>query len=204
MPPNSRLPAVLTTQDLALAELCSARLDGEIYALGDAWCPIDVSDGPANRARTLTLLMPSAAVAERASAAWIYGLAPEPACHEVHLDSRARRHVAPSVRLHVREVNDPFADTLDFEGVRVTAPLRTAVDLALCRHQLGDPEEARLIALLATLVRYGGRRDIDEPSRRCELLNSVRGQRAIARFTAVQKLFEDQKNSPGPEAPIRR
>jgi hypothetical protein len=97
----------------------------------------------------------------------------------------------------VREVNDPFADTLDLEGVSVTTPLRTAVDLALCRpdHPVDDPEEARLVALLATLVRYSGCQDVDEPQHRCSLLNSVSARRASARFTAVQELFDDERSS---------
>lgn len=189
--PNSRLNAILSVQDLAPAELSSARLDGEIYAAGDSWCPIDVIDGPATRARAISLLVPVTIVAERSSAAWIYGLIPEPVCHELRLSSHARRHVAPSVRLRVREVRDPLAETLDLEGVRVTTPLRTAVDLALCRHQTdGDPDDERLIWLLAALLRYGGCPDIRDTLSRSAPAHSPTGLRAQDRFTAAQSLIE--------------
>ncbi|TFD45191.1 hypothetical protein E3T55_19470 [Cryobacterium frigoriphilum] len=179
--------------DLALAELCSARLDGEIYLVGDVWYPIDEIDSPASRARTISRLVPVAVVAERSSAAWIFGLAPEPCCHELHLDSGARKRVPLSLRVRVREVRDPLAETLTIGGVCVTTPLRTAVDLALCRtNPAGDCEEARLVDLLAALLRYGGYRTVREALHGCVPALSPSGQRAAARFRAVQDLFDDE------------
>lgn len=195
MPPNqrsTRLGSILSVRDLSLAELSSARLDGEIYALGDSWCPIDEIDGPVNRARTVSLLVPVPAVAERASAAWIFGLTPEPACHELRVDSRARKHVAPSVRLRVREVRDPFADTDNLDGIPVTTPLRTAADLALCRsHHASGPAERALVELLASLLQYSGCRDTRQAVRLCAPEHSAAWQRAVARFDAVQELWDN-------------
>lgn len=190
-PSTTRRRSVASVEVLALAELCSARLDGEIYLVGDEWCSIDEIDGPASRARAITRLVPIAAVAERSSAAWIFGLAPEPARHELHLDSGARKHVPPSLRLRVREVRDPLADTMTVGGVSVTTPLRTAVDLALCRpHNTSAGEELRLVALLAALLRYAGSPGISEALRRCGPARSPTGLRAAARFRAVHELLD--------------
>jgi hypothetical protein len=191
--PSTRLPAVLTPEDLSLAELSSARLDGEVYALGSAWCPVDEIDGPVNRARAVGLLVPVTAVAERATAAWIFGLTAEPSCHELRLDSRARRHVSPSVHLRIREVRDPLTDTLELDGVHVTTPLRTAIDLALYRSDRHDnTAEARLLDLLASLLRYSGCRDDRAAQSRLAPLDSANAHRARARFRAVQNLFDDE------------
>ncbi|MFC5931491.1 type IV toxin-antitoxin system AbiEi family antitoxin [Cryobacterium melibiosiphilum] len=190
-PANTRLPSILSATDLPIAALCGARLDGEVYPLGDFWCLVDENDGPITRARATSMLVSVAVAAERATAAWIYGLTPEPARHELRLDSRARKHVQPSVRVRVREVRDPFADTVDIGGVPVTTPLRTAVDLALSRGDLVDGRhELGLVALLADLLRYSGYGDTHAAIARCVPAHSPVGERAAARFAAVQQLLD--------------
>jgi hypothetical protein len=149
---TSRLGRVLSTRDLPLAELCSARLDGELFALGDGWCAVDEPEGAESRAAAIALVAPRRVVAERVTAAWIFGAAVEPAQHQFCVDVGARVNVPRSPRLHLREVVGAEADTLCLGGLRVTNPLRTAVDLA--RHPPGTTSD--LIPMLRTLVqRYG-------------------------------------------------
>ena len=54
----ARLPPVLDTHDLPLAELCAARLDGELFAIDDGWAPLDEPDLPAFRAAVTALPCP--------------------------------------------------------------------------------------------------------------------------------------------------
>jgi len=143
---------VLTPNDLPLAELSSARLDGELYPIGEFWCPIDEPDGPAVRARAAGLLVPARAIAERMSAAWIYGTRPEPSRHQFCVDLGARTHVPPSPRLQLREVHCAPEDTLTIAGLRVTTPVRTVVDLA----RTPGRDAPGLVPLLADLLRFGG------------------------------------------------
>ena len=54
----ARLPMVLGTDDLPIAELCAARLDGELFAIDDGWAPVDEPDLPAFRAAVVALRVP--------------------------------------------------------------------------------------------------------------------------------------------------
>lgn len=148
---SSQLVPVLTSRDLPLAELSGARIDGEVFALGEAWCPIDEIESPASRARVAGLLVPARAIAERMSAAWIYGFAPEPLRHQFCVDIGARAHIPLSPRLQLREVICSPEDNRTIGGLRVTTPLRTFVDLALCTPD--DP--VGLVPLLAELLGSG-------------------------------------------------
>src|SRR4029453_1226419 len=67
------LPAVLGTEHLPLAELCAARLDGEVFAIDDGWAPVDEPDLPAFRAMVTALRAPRSLIIERMSAAWVHG-----------------------------------------------------------------------------------------------------------------------------------
>ncbi|TFC15367.1 hypothetical protein E3O19_09695 [Cryobacterium algoritolerans] len=146
---TTRLRSVLSGLDLPVAELSSARLDGELFSLGDFWCAVDEPDGPLTRAQAAALLVPPRAIAERLTAAWIYGLAPEPRRHHFCVDVGARVHPQPSARLILREVTCPPADTVTIAGLRVTRPLRTLVDLA--RWPKPDVDVVPLIDALLSL-----------------------------------------------------
>jgi hypothetical protein len=146
--PTSRLGRVLSTSDLPLAELCSARLDGELFALGDGWCALDEPEGAESRAAAVALVAPRRAIAERVTAAWIFGAAVEPAQHQFCVDVVARVNVPRSPRLHLREVIGAEANTLRLGGLRVTTPLRTVVELA--RRPPGATND--LIPVLRTLL----------------------------------------------------
>ncbi|MEO6201238.1 MAG: hypothetical protein ABIX44_08755 [Cryobacterium sp.] len=179
------LAPVLTPDDLPLAELCGARLDGEVYPLGDFWCPIDEPDGPLGRARTAGLLVPPRAIAERMTAAWIYGLCPEPARHQFCVDLAARTHVPPSPRLQLREVRCAPEETSTIAGLPVTMPLRTVVDLA----RSPELDAPSLPPLLAALLLLGGFRDAHVAVRICQRQNLPHKTIALARLAAAQEIM---------------
>jgi hypothetical protein len=126
-----RLPAVLSTVDLPLAELSSASLDGELYPLGEGWCPVDAPAGALSRALSIAAALPGRVIIERMTAAWIYGAAPEPVRYQLCADTENRVNLPFSVRYSLREVVGVAGDTISVAGLRVTAPARTVLDL--CR-----------------------------------------------------------------------
>jgi hypothetical protein len=148
-----RLNPLLTDRDLPTAELCGARLDGEVFALGDGWCCVDEVPAEAVRAQAAALLVKGRAIAERMTAAWIFGLVPEPQKHQFCVDAAHRAHVRLSSRLQLREVICSPADILILAGLRVTTPLRTIIDLA--RHA---PDGVQVVPVVAALLAYG---DVD-------------------------------------------
>lgn len=147
------VPTVLTPTDLPLAELNCARLDGELFAVAGAWCPIDAHDGPETRAQALAPLAPTRAAAERMTAAWIYGLAAEPARHQFCVDVTARTRKPGVTGTLLREVRIGADDTRVVGPQLVTTPLRTAIDLARWGRSAGVPPDT---ALLAALLAYDG------------------------------------------------
>lgn len=179
------LAPVLTPEDLPLAELSSARLDGELYAVAECWCPVDEPEGPPVRARAVGLLVPPRAIAERMTAAWIYGISPEPSRHQFCVDLGARTHVPPSPRLQLREVHCAPEDTLTIAGLRVTTPLRTVVDLA----RTPGPDAPGLVRLLAELLRFGGLPDAEPAAQLCRRHNLPHKTIALARLAAAAELL---------------
>jgi hypothetical protein len=147
-----RLPAVLSRLDLPLPELQAARLDGEVFALDECFCPIDEVDQQRLRAASLALLLPPRLIAEQHSAAWIHGAMPyAPQRHEVCTETTARQRPTSLSRFAVREVVIDAADIVDVSRLRVTTPLRTVIDLARFSTQFGD-EEIRIVTELVTLA----------------------------------------------------
>jgi hypothetical protein len=141
-----RLSPVLTTRDLPLAELHAARLDGELVALDDAFTPIDQPHGREARAASLALSWPERLIAERHSAAWIWGaLDRPPSPHELCASLGARARASIPRRVIVREVAIADDEVVVIASQRVTTPLRTLTDLARFDAQL-DPAVLRSIA----------------------------------------------------------
>ena len=186
---NSRLCSVLSARDLPLAELCGSRLDGELFPLGDFWCPVDEVDDPAQRARAVGMLLSSPrAIAERLTAAWIYGVAPEPHRYQFCVQNSARMKLVPSPRLRVREVNCPADQLQTISGLRVTLPLRTAIDLT--RWQ-GEAGAAELVPLIAALLRLAGHA-CTEPARRAFAVPNLPFKaQALTRLREVQRHLDD-------------
>jgi hypothetical protein len=149
----ARLAPVLHAGDLPLAELCAARLDGELFRLDEGFAPIDTGAGAHDRARAAGRFWPSRLIAERATAAWIWGAAPDPpARHQLCASKDARARPPVPARTSVREVAIAPDEYVHLTTVRVTTPLRTVVDLA--RFADGYTDDDRDVA--RALVALGG------------------------------------------------
>lgn len=146
-----RLAPVLSPADLPVAELCGARLDGEVYATGDGWCPVDEIDDAGVRSRAAALLVPPRAVAERMTAAWIYGACAEPARQQYCIDAASRVKMMLSPRIRLREVALHADDVVTLPGMRVTSPIRTMADIA--RDETAGDDDA-VGALTALMERF--------------------------------------------------
>ncbi len=141
------LPPVLTPVDLPLAELAAARLDGQLFRLGDGFAPIDTPDSAAHRAASLRPGLHERIIAEQHTAAWIWGAIdrmPRPARYAVAIGARVGRVLGGGVL--VREVVIASADTTILAGLAVTTPVRTALDLVRSP-RFGPPEEHLVLEL---------------------------------------------------------
>ena len=179
-----RLATLLTLADLSIAELCSARLDGEVFMIGDSWCPIDEIDGSENRARALAQLGSPRLINERSSAAWVYGDAPEPMVHEFCLNARTRSRLGDSPRVRIRQGHCAAERTQPLGGVAVTQPLCTAVDLA----RFSDQPAQQLLPVLARLLRRSGPDALTLARQDCQHPTGSTTALALARLTEAAAL----------------
>jgi hypothetical protein len=146
----SRLESVLCSNDLPEAELQAARLDGELYAVSECFCPIDVVADRHHRGRSLSLVLPRRVIAEQLTAAWVLGAIPfPPQRHQLCADVGRRVRSPDTARASVREVVIDDAELLSFGGLRVTTPLRTVIDLARFSPDFGDREREVVRSLMA-------------------------------------------------------
>jgi hypothetical protein len=190
----------LTVNDLALAELHSARLAGHVYQVADSWCVIDEIDGCANRAIAASQLVLPRAIAEQLTAAWIYGVAPEPRRHQFCVLIGARTTAVRSPRVQVREIVRSPDDVRTIAGVRVTTPLRTAVDLARYTPR-STPE---LVALLARLLQYAQYPDVSAAVRLCKHGSPAHSTLAVTRFAAVSAELQTLNRQTEPDSTTGR
>lgn len=125
-----RLPLVLGAGELPEEELLCAALDGELFRIGGAFCPVDTVIGAHERATVVRHDSPDWAIAERYTAAWIYGVHPTfPRPLELCVDSRTRMHPVSDRLREFREVVLTDAETLAIGPLSLTTPLRTAIDI---------------------------------------------------------------------------
>ncbi|MFF2276494.1 hypothetical protein [Agromyces sp. NPDC058126] len=126
----ARLPPVLSTDDLPLAELCAARIDGELFVIDEGWVPIDEPDLPGTRAAAAALRVPRRLIIERLSAAWVHGaLDMPPRIAQFCVPLHERVAVVAGPRTSVREVVIDPGDVVELGGARCTTPSRTVFDL---------------------------------------------------------------------------
>jgi predicted anti-sigma-YlaC factor YlaD len=173
------LPPVLHQLHLPLAELCAARLDGELFALDEAFVPVDLCDTPEHRARTVYLHCADRLIAELRTAAWIWGAAPlPPVRHELCARITARARPITVQRSVLREVVIEEDELRMLGGVLVTSPLRTTVDIARSSDEFDaqDAEIVRSLFRLGKLELADVRRALD---RRRNLPNKVRAMKRI-------------------------
>lgn len=190
----SRLAPVLTCSDLPEAELRAALLDGELFALGSGYCPVDEIAGRVHRALTLTASMPPKLIAERRTAAWILGAQESPPSPLELCAAISERSNPTYLRdTVVREVVIEEGELMTIGGLRLTTPLRTALDLARFEQAFGEPERRLLAALaviggftLATCVAaVAVRRNLPAGQRAlARLASSLPDQPALTRYTS--------------------
>ena len=146
-----RLPSVLSSADLPIAELTAARLDGELFGVDSCFAPIDEIEQTHHRAASLGAVVPDRLIAEQHSAAWVWGaVARPPAPHEFCVASGARVRVLGVRWLRVREVVIDDRELASLGGMLVTTPLRTAIDLARFSARFDDHERSAVLELART------------------------------------------------------
>lgn len=183
-----RLPDVLDTADLPLAELCASRLDGELFGVGDGYRPVDYPDDIVARALSLSRTLTDGRIAHRDTAAWVLGAAttlarPLPVCVHAGLshgfDPRHGMVVGEAI-LRPHEI-------FTVGGLTITTAMRTVVDL------LRVPETAPFDA--AVVARLLGDAGLGTAAVELEL-NDRRFQRerrrALRRLTDVATVLEGQ------------
>lgn len=148
MPSASALASVLFPVDLTWVELQAARLDGELYPLADAYCLIGELESPAHRARSVLGTRSNRLIAELDTAAWIWGASAQSASPRFAVTPDARARLSPDQHAKVREVVYDDVDLVDLDGVRVTTPLRTMIDLA----RFDEPFRPQIVAQLAAIA----------------------------------------------------
>jgi hypothetical protein len=162
----------------------AARLDGELYALGEVHCPIDVLVTPRLRLAGVLGVRAPRLIAELATAAWVWGATPVmPARWELCVDLGARARPQAEPGLLLREVVLHPGDAVVLGEARVTSPLRTAVDLVRARERL-QLHEADAVAALARTGGFGlddalamleRRRNLPAKRRAAERLRAILG-----------------------------
>lgn len=125
-----RLPDLLSDTELPEAELRAAALDGDVVRVGSAFAPVDLPDGVGRRAQALGLVLPRRLIGDRRTAAWVHGAIPTlPQRLEACARSDARASSLLLSDASVREVIIHDREVLEIDGVRVTRPLRTVLDI---------------------------------------------------------------------------
>ncbi|MBP2458525.1 hypothetical protein ABID70_001086 [Clavibacter michiganensis] len=201
MPP--RLAPVLSVLDLPLAELCSARLDGEVYEVDACYSPVDELASPWLRAAALAAQVPSRLIAERSTAAWVHGaVRTPPRTHEYCVDSVARCHPPALRNVRIREVVLDERDTVVLAGLRVTTPLRTLCDIARTVADFMPSHEAACLGLLALA-------GVTEAAAREHLAGSgplPHKRRALTRLDALARRGRESvpAGGAGPADPVSR
>lgn len=181
-----------TGDRLSGAELTSARLDGDLIEVGDAYMPTDTVETPALRAASLRPRVPDALAVTRESAAWIHGAVPEaPTRHTVQRRRLLRVHQVIDARLHYRDQLLAKDSTIRIGGVWVTTLAHTLADLV--RGSLaGEDTTAYIEAILqhapgiaaraATVLRHGPGLHYKRPA--LEYLRRCTAQEEVTRYTS--------------------
>ncbi len=126
---------------LSGAELCAARLDGDVVEIGEAYMPADAVETRELRAGSMRERLSPALALTRESAAWVHGaLAEAPVRHRVQRLSPRRIHHVFDVRLVYRDVALRVSDVQTIAGIAVTTPEKTLGDLA--RDLCGGADDA--------------------------------------------------------------
>ncbi|GAA2197383.1 type IV toxin-antitoxin system AbiEi family antitoxin [Sinomonas flava] len=183
-------PVLVAGGPFTAVELQAMEHDGVLRRLiADAYVPIQCGEAPELRARGLAAILAPRlvhrTVVGRLTAAWVYGCAGRPDTPVLLVDgSRRMSTLRATHRLLVHEVYFGPFDVVELAGVRVTSPLRTAVDLAIhseegvsvpvLRRMLAQPRLGLTVGLVA--------RGLDALPRQPHL---ARARRVIARVAGA-------------------
>ncbi|NNC10609.1 hypothetical protein HII28_01730 [Planctomonas sp. JC2975] len=141
------MASVLGPGVLPLAELCAARLDGELFAVDERFAPVDEPDGVWLRASALRALVGQRFIAELDSALWVHGVhSSPPPVHTVCVTRADRIKFPPSPRVVVREIGHSPGDVEVIAGLRVTTIARVLFDLAFA----GGPDVSEVAGRLVS------------------------------------------------------
>lgn len=177
----TRLPPVLSPADLPEVELNAALLDGEVFRVGDAYSPVDEIVGVRHRAAAVSIGLPPRLIAEQLSAAWVWGaitLAPTRHQYCVQVGARVR---PPGVAwMTVREVVLTDTDLAVVGPLRLTTPVRTAVDLARFSPQF-DTSEVQIVRSLMRIGQFGPSNVRDHIDARRNLPNKLQALERLRR-----------------------
>lgn len=135
---------------LSLAELCAARLDGDVIELGEGFTPADSIDSAAWRAASITAVLPhrDAFAFVGPSAAWVHGAGDAaPNRHHVRRIAHRRLRFQSTPRLTVHDTVLDSEHLTQIAGVAVSSPGRTLFDLARAANR--DPHCERWAWLLS-------------------------------------------------------
>lgn len=146
---------IISTSDLPTAELCAARLDGELFTIAGCFSPVDLPAQAADRAVALAAGLPTRLIAELHSAAWVLGATDcMPANHQFCSAADARAKPAELRGITVREVVIAADETIAVGGVRVTSALRTACDLVRSSERF-DEDDQQIVRRLLRIAGAG-------------------------------------------------
>jgi hypothetical protein len=178
----TRLPDVLSVADLPIAELCAARMDGQLIAVDECFSPVDQPVGQIERADALSAIAGSQAVAHGGSALWIHGLADAPpAVHTVWVAREDRGTVRRTRRLFVRETRFLDGDLARIGRQLVVSPVRMVFDLV--RTEGFGPVEAAELSLVVAAFGL----DADACLARIEAVPNLPGRRsALERWSSMR------------------
>jgi hypothetical protein len=145
---NRLLPTVIGPPEMSEAELCAARLDGEVWPIDAFFLPVDCPDDSVARASALRRLVGERVIAGLESALWVHGvLSAPPAVHTVCASRDDRTRIAAAGRVELRESFFELGDVAAIAGLRLTTCERTAYDL-LFVDEFGHARERMLCELL--------------------------------------------------------
>lgn len=122
----------------APAELRHLHRDGVLVLMaGDAYAPADRASAPGIRAAAAALVVPPGTVLTGVAAAWVHGVGGpslSSVCGDPGLDVISPPGLMPRPKsrdwLRIRQFALSDDDRIDLDGLAVTTPARTAVDLA--------------------------------------------------------------------------
>lgn len=185
--------SVLDRRDLPLAELCAARLDGEVYAVDDCFAALDEVNATAVRAAAVARTAPHRTIAELDTALWIYAVLQQPpARHRFCVDVAERARTPLSSRFIVRECVIRPGDVRRIAGTPVTSPLRTAVDILRMTARFRGCDRWAVSELLRL-----GELGIDECETRLRAQPSAPGnRRALERLAILSRLQQGTFGGP--------